>query len=66
MIKILSHRGYWKKVEEKNTIQAFENSFSHGFGLETDIRDLNGKLVVSHDIPIEFALSVDELFTNSG
>ena len=63
MIKILSHRGYWKKVEEKNTIQAFENSFSHGFGLETDIRDLNGKLVVSHDIPIEFALSVDELFT---
>ncbi|WP_113651707.1 PI-PLC domain-containing protein [Pedobacter namyangjuensis] len=48
---ILSHRGYWLTEHEKNTKEAFERSFKLGFGTETDIRDLNGKLVISHDIP---------------
>lgn len=48
---ILSHRGYWKTVEEKNTLIAFERSFSLGFGTETDVRDFNGKLIISHDVP---------------
>lgn len=48
---ILSHRGYWLKEEEKNTAEAFERSFSLGFGTETDIRDFQGSLVISHDIP---------------
>lgn len=48
---ILSHRGYWKIESEKNKLIAFERSFSCGFGVETDIRDLNGILVISHDIP---------------
>lgn len=47
---IISHRGYWKQSKEKNTIAAFEKSFSLGFGTETDIRDFNGELVISHDI----------------
>ena len=51
-MRILSHRGYWKTPEEKNTREAFENSVRHGFGTETDIRDLNGTLVVSHDPPL--------------
>lgn len=50
-MKILSHRGYWKRVDEKNTKIAFERSFQLGFGTETDIRDLNGELVISHDPP---------------
>ena len=50
-MEILSHRGYWKFESEKNKIIAFERSFSFGFGVETDIRDLNGVLVISHDIP---------------
>ena len=61
-MKILSHRGYWKAVEEKNTSPAFERSFSLGFGTETDIRDLNGELVVSHDMPREGGLRASELF----
>ena len=50
-MKILSHRGYWKREDEKNTKIAFERSFQLGFGTETDIRDLNGELVISHDPP---------------
>ena len=50
-MKIISHRGYWKLPAEKNTINAFQRSFSLGFGTETDIRDLKGELVISHDMP---------------
>lgn len=50
-MKILSHRGYWKTIEEKNSLVAFERSFELGFGTETDVRDHNGTLVISHDIP---------------
>ena len=50
-MKIISHRGFWKESKEKNSEVAFKRSFENGFGLETDIRDYNGDLVVSHDIP---------------
>ncbi len=50
-MKILSHRGYWKESSEKNTDIAFRRSFSLGFGTETDVRDLQGALVISHDMP---------------
>jgi hypothetical protein len=48
---VLSHRGYWKVPEEKNTAIAFRRSFDLGFGTETDVRDLSGELVISHDPP---------------
>ena len=48
-MKILSHRGYWKEEKEKNTIDAVRKAFDHGFGIESDIRDLDGKLVISHN-----------------
>ena len=51
MIQIISHRGFWKNDEEKNTLEAFQKSFSNGFGIETDIRDLDGRIVISHDVP---------------
>lgn len=50
-MKILSHRGYWKSGEEKNSEAAFIRSFKLGFGIETDVRDHNGRLVISHDPP---------------
>ena len=50
-MRIISHRGYWKTPAEKNTIHAFQRSFALGFGTETDIRDLKGELVISHDMP---------------
>lgn len=48
-MKVLSHRGFWLNPGEKNTVEAFERSFKLGFGTETDVRDLNGELVISHD-----------------
>lgn len=48
-MKILAHRGYWKEQSEKNSLQAMKRSFEAGFGVETDVRDRNGKLVISHD-----------------
>ncbi|MFC5430231.1 hypothetical protein ACFPTO_15685 [Paraburkholderia denitrificans] len=48
-MKVLSHRGYWRQPEEKNTPLAFHRSFDLGFGTETDVRDRLGELVISHD-----------------
>ena len=58
-MQILSHRGFWSKTIEKNSLNAFKNSFESGFGLETDLRDRDGELVVAHDLPT----SKDLLFT---
>lgn len=48
---IIAHRGYWLTSSEKNTSIAFSRALENGFGIETDFRDLNGELVVSHDMP---------------
>ncbi|BDI28879.1 hypothetical protein CCAX7_009300 [Capsulimonas corticalis] len=66
---ILSHRGYWKATEEKNTETAFLRSFRLGFGTETDVRDHDGSLVISHDPPTSAALSLDrflEIYREEG
>lgn len=60
---ILSHRGLWEVDEERNSLAAIEASFQLGFGIETDIRDCCGELLVSHDPPsgdeLSFALMLD-------
>jgi hypothetical protein len=50
-MKILSHRGHWKRREERNTLAAFERSFDCNFGTEVDVRDCCGSIVISHDLP---------------
>lgn len=50
-MRILSHRGFWEAPGEGNTVAAFARSLNHGFGLETDVRDHDGRLVISHDVP---------------
>ena len=59
---VLSHRGYWTNTGEKNTRTAFERSFAMGFGTETDIRDLDCQLVISHDMAGVGAMSVEQFF----
>ncbi|MEI6233497.1 MAG: hypothetical protein WCT04_10620 [Planctomycetota bacterium] len=61
-MKFLSHRGLWTLPAEKNTPEAFLNSFAAGFGTETDLRDALGQLVISHDLPDANALSADVFF----
>jgi len=58
---ILSHRGYWKDISEKNQEIAFKRSFELGFGTETDIRDYKGELVISHDIANASAMALNDL-----
>jgi hypothetical protein len=60
-MEILSHRGYWKDKNEKNTIKSFVSSFENGFGIETDLRDFNEKLVISHDPSSEKNILFDQL-----
>ncbi len=62
-MQILSHRGFWKHDGEQNTKAAFERSFSSSFGTETDVRDRECGLVISHDIPDQAALSLDDFLS---
>lgn len=48
---ILAHRGYWKHIEDKNSLNAILMSLDKGYGIETDVRDMHGELVISHDPP---------------
>lgn len=59
-MQIIAHRGFWLYPSEKNTSIAFARALDHGFGIETDFRDLNGELVVSHDLPGEDAMPIRE------
>lgn len=58
---ILAHRGYWKKEEEKNTKEAFKRAFDCGFGVETDLRDIKGEIVISHDMPKGNEMTFEEV-----
>jgi glycerophosphoryl diester phosphodiesterase len=62
-MKILSHRGYWRSLEEKNTVVAFKRSFRLGFGTETDLRDDRGRVVISHDPPGGHELELSDFLT---
>lgn len=61
--RILAHRGHWTLPAQKNTLEALERAFAGGYGVETDIRDLEGTLVISHDPPrTDNILTADRLF----
>jgi hypothetical protein len=61
MMGIIAHRGYWLDPSEKNTLTAFSRAFMNGFGVETDLRDFDGELVISHDIPTAGAIKAFDL-----
>lgn len=46
---ILAHRGLWRKKEQQNTLSALVEALENGFGVETDLRDHNGEIAISHD-----------------
>jgi hypothetical protein len=60
MLDIIAHRGLWIKSHEKNSVEAFKLALKNGFGIETDLRDFNGNIVISHDIPTELCLTFKE------
>ena len=48
---ILAHRGLFLNNDERNTVSSLRRALDQGFGIETDIRDLDTRLVISHDPP---------------
>jgi hypothetical protein len=60
---ILAHRGFWRERENQNSLASLQDALAQGFGIETDIRDCGGELVISHDPPIAGALPFTELLT---
>lgn len=63
-MKIIGHRGCWTDRVEKNSRLAFEGCFDRGFGTETDVRDFQGQVVISHDV-VEYGarpMQLGELF----
>jgi hypothetical protein len=61
-MEFLAHRGWWVDAAEKNSRRAFERALEAGYGIETDIRDFQGELVISHDIPVGSAMRCAEFF----
>ena len=59
-MQIIAHRGFWLDPSEKNTSIAFARALENGFGIETDFRDLNGELVISHDLPGDDAMPIGD------
>ena len=60
-MRFLAHRGCWHTEAEKNTLPAFQRSFENGFGIETDVRDHVGQLSISHDLPTNGALALEDV-----
>jgi glycerophosphoryl diester phosphodiesterase len=58
---ILAHRGWWTAPEEKNTYSAFKRALQAGYGLELDLRDQAGEIVVCHDPPVGSTLPFSAL-----
>lgn len=52
-MNIISHCGLWDSTTPKNSRQALEKALQHGFGIETDFRDQDGRLIISHHPPLD-------------
>jgi hypothetical protein len=67
-MKYIAHRGLWKEKREQNTFASIRKALDSGFGVELDIRDRNGELVVSHNpsgsAEVLLFAEVIDLFTN--
>lgn len=51
MITIIAHRGLWTTEKQQNTTDALIRASHFGFGIEIDIWQRNGNLVISHNEP---------------
>lgn len=62
-MKILAHRGCWDNQIYKNSYDALRIAMESGFGFESDVRDHNGKLVISHDIANDDCIEAEQIFS---
>lgn len=62
-MQILAHRGFWEHKADQNSLSAFEFALTHNYGIETDLRDFCGKLVISHDPPSQEGISFEKFLS---
>jgi hypothetical protein len=62
-MEIIAHRGMYIETNEENSVTAFKRAIINGFGIETDVRDCMGDIVISHDIPNSKEQSFGEFLT---
>lgn len=48
---ILAHRGNWSTAADQNSYLSILSAIEAGYGIEIDLRDCDGEIVVSHDPP---------------
>jgi len=60
----LAHRGLWHNPCERNSRSALCAAFDLGFGVETDIRDRDSQLVISHDMATRDAMPLSEMLSD--
>ena len=51
--RILCHRGLWDSPLEGNSLESILSALSEGFGVEIDVRDRFGEVVIAHDPPLQ-------------
>lgn len=61
-MKIIAHRGYWNDQIQSNSPQALRAALTHGYGFESDLRDYQGRLVISHNIADATSQDAGEVF----
>lgn len=61
-MEIIAHRGFWKTDSEKNKKEAFERARQAQIGTETDFRDYEQKLVISHNVADSACMSAGDFF----
>lgn len=62
-MEIIAHRGYWINFKERNTMEAMRRAALNEMGTETDFRDLNGMLKVSHNMAEVESPDAEEFFS---
>lgn len=61
-MQILAHRGYWNQEIPANSERALCTALTKGYGFESDLRDYQGRLVISHNIADCDSVSADRVF----
>lgn len=60
-MKIVAHRGFWLSKKEQNSLKAIKRAIINGYGIEIDVRDRLGEIVISHDPAKRNALTLKKV-----
>ena len=62
--EILAHRGLWRNdLNSQNTIKSLEDALESGFGIELDVRDFKGSIVISHGPCVDSPVYLEDFFS---